>query len=138
MGYENLRTQSSLSIAKFQQYKLLSQILILGLNSIMAREKKMKIKKGWVAVQVGLGDDDQDRYSSSFKRFVIPIPYLYNPVVQNLLDRASEIYGYRGTGPLTLPCSIEHFLRLMWRIETRGDGSNMWSRHQYVALDSFL
>ncbi|EYU20626.1 hypothetical protein MIMGU_mgv1a022160mg [Erythranthe guttata] len=95
----------------------------------MAREKKMKMKKGWVAVQVGLANDqnqdqdqdqDQDYYFSSFRKFVIPISYLYNPLFERLLDRASEIYVYQTNGPLMLPCSVEDFIHLRWRIEARG------------------
>ncbi|KAL2521269.1 CASP-like protein [Forsythia ovata] len=44
-------------------------------------EKKMKLKKGCMAVQVGLEN-------GPFQRFVIPISYLCNPFFQRLLDRA--------------------------------------------------
>ncbi|KAL8473495.1 hypothetical protein ACS0TY_030359 [Phlomoides rotata] len=81
--------------------------------------KKMKVKKGWLAVQVGLANanDDQIQDYFAFQRFLIPISYLYNPLFQRLLDEASEIYDYQSSGPLMLPCSIEDFLRLRWRIE---------------------
>ncbi|KAL8045055.1 hypothetical protein ABFX02_08G087600 [Erythranthe guttata] len=102
----------------------------------MAREKKMKMKKGWVAVQVGLANDihdqDQDYYFSSFQRFVIPISYLYNPLFQRLLDRASEIYGYQTNGPLMLPCSVDDFIHLRWRIEARVHEGTSPSHHHKV------
>ncbi|KAI3451590.1 hypothetical protein Pfo_008255, partial [Paulownia fortunei] len=79
--------------------------------------KKMKLKKGWVAVQVGLAKNDQNQDYCAFQRFSIPISYLYNPLFQRLLDKAGELYGYHGTGPIMLPCSVEDFLRLRWRIE---------------------
>ncbi|KAA8547060.1 hypothetical protein F0562_003489 [Nyssa sinensis] len=64
----------------------------------MQEEKKMKVKKGWLAVQVGLEEED-----GCFQRFVIPISYLYHPLFQRLLDKAHEVYGYHTTGPLKLP-----------------------------------
>ncbi|XP_054807785.1 auxin-induced protein 6B-like [Prosopis cineraria] len=81
--------------------------------------KKMKVKKGWLAVQVGLeeeDDDDGDRGAAA-RRFVIPISYLYHPLFRRLLDKAYEVYGYHSDGPLKLPCSVDDFLHLRWRIE---------------------
>lgn len=76
---------------------------------------KLKLKKGWVAVHVGLEDEDDE---GGFNRFSIPISYLYHPLFQRLLDEAREIYGYNYTsGPLRLPCSVEDFVHLRWRIE---------------------
>ncbi|EYU20638.1 hypothetical protein MIMGU_mgv1a026404mg [Erythranthe guttata] len=88
----------------------------------MEERKKMKLKKGWIVVQVGLSDiisNDhiQDYCCELYKRFYIPISYLYNPLFQTLLEKASEIYGYQTNGPLMLPCSVEEFLVLRWRIE---------------------
>ncbi|KAG6398525.1 hypothetical protein SASPL_139989 [Salvia splendens] len=51
----------------------------------MQEDKKMKVKKGCLAVQVGLEDED-----GGFKRFSIPISYLYHPLFQKLLDKARE------------------------------------------------
>ncbi|KAL5704317.1 hypothetical protein ACHQM5_022762 [Ranunculus cassubicifolius] len=76
----------------------------------MQDEKKMKVKKGCIAVRVGVDDGE-----AGFQRFVIPISYLYNPLFQRLLEKAKETYGYHTTGALKLPCSIDDFLR--WRIE---------------------
>ncbi|EYU43484.1 hypothetical protein MIMGU_mgv1a022296mg [Erythranthe guttata] len=88
---------------------------------VRQEEKKMKVKKGWVAVQVGLGEKikekNQDCTCTEFTRFVIPISYLYNPLFQRLLDKAREVYGYHAPGPLALPCSIDDFLHIKTRIE---------------------
>ncbi|KAL8473499.1 hypothetical protein ACS0TY_030363 [Phlomoides rotata] len=87
--------------------------------------KKMKVKKGWVGVKVGLANanananDDQIQDYSAFQIFSIPISYLYNPLFRRLLDKASEMYGYQSSGPLMLPCSVEDFLRLRWRIQNQ-------------------
>ncbi|KAK7316908.1 hypothetical protein RJT34_00712 [Clitoria ternatea] len=74
--------------------------------------KKMKVKKGWLAVQV----EEEDGCGNSHK-FVIPISYLYHPLFKGLLDKAYEVYGYHTDGPLKLPCSVDDFLHLRWRIE---------------------
>ncbi|KAM0948912.1 putative small auxin-up RNA [Dioscorea sansibarensis] len=70
------------------------------------------MKKGCVAVRVGLEDDEGE-----FKRFFIPISYLNHPLFKNLLDKSQEVYGFDSSGPLTLPCSVDEFLRLRWLIE---------------------
>ncbi|KZV53854.1 auxin-induced protein 6B-like [Dorcoceras hygrometricum] len=72
------------------------------------------MKKGWVAVEVGVEDIEED---GSFQKFSVPISYLYNPLFRNLLDKAREIYGYHAIGPLRLPCSADDFLHLRSRIE---------------------
>lgn len=79
----------------------------------------MKVKKGWLAVQVGLEDDQfqEEESGSTPQRFVIPISYLYHPLFKRLLDKAYEVYGYHTDGPLKLPCSVDDFLHLRWRIE---------------------
>ncbi|KAL0332625.1 UNVERIFIED_CONTAM: hypothetical protein Scaly_2164000 [Sesamum calycinum] len=77
--------------------------------------KKLKLKKGWVAVQVGLPKNDPD--FCSLQRFSIPISYLYNPLFQRLLDKACELYGYQADGPVMLPCSVDDFHRLRCQIE---------------------
>ncbi|XP_047331233.1 auxin-responsive protein SAUR32-like [Impatiens glandulifera] len=80
-------------------------------------QKKLKVKKGWLAVRVGLDDETQ-------QRFMIPISYLYHSLFQKLLDRAHELYGYHTTGPIHLPCSVQDFHHLRWRIENDTAGSD--------------
>lgn len=83
----------------------------------------MKMKKGWLAVEVGLEDED-----GGSQRFSIPISNLYHPLFQSLLDKARETYGYNTNGPLRLPCSVEDFHNVRWRIERENGGSSR--RHQ--------
>ncbi|GAB2287208.1 hypothetical protein Dimus_021589 [Dionaea muscipula] len=78
------------------------------------RKVEVKVKKGSLVVQVGLEDDNDDQH---VKKFVIPISYLYHPLFSDLLDRARELYGYHSHGPLRLPCSVDDFVHLRWRIE---------------------
>ncbi|PKA63752.1 Auxin-induced protein X10A [Apostasia shenzhenica] len=77
----------------------------------MTYDKKAKVKKGWLVVAVGLGDEDSDR------RFTMPISYLQHPLFGRLLEQAHEVYGYRSSGPLRLPCTVDDFLHLRWLIE---------------------
>ncbi|XP_039044978.1 indole-3-acetic acid-induced protein ARG7-like [Hibiscus syriacus] len=77
-------------------------------------EKKTKAKKGWLAVEVGRPEDDDEQ---GFQRFPIPISYLYHPLFQQLLDKAREVYDYDTTGPLKLPCSVDDFLSIRRRVE---------------------
>ncbi|XP_045823401.1 auxin-responsive protein SAUR32-like [Trifolium pratense] len=78
----------------------------------------MKVKKGWLAVQVGSEEElSQEGGVDDSQRFVIPISYLYHPLFKRLLDKAYEIYGYNTDGPLKLPCSVDDFVHLRWRIE---------------------
>ncbi|XP_004503001.1 auxin-responsive protein SAUR32-like [Cicer arietinum] len=87
----------------------------------MQEDKKMKVKKGWLAVQVGLEEEEEG--GSISQKFVIPISYLYHPLFKRLLDKAYDVYGYHTDGPLKLPCSVDDFLHLRWIIE-KESGSN--------------
>ncbi|KAL9269270.1 Auxin-responsive protein SAUR32-like protein [Drosera capensis] len=75
------------------------------------QRRATKVKKGTLVVQVGLEDDHY------LRKFVIPISYLYHPLLNDLLDQAREMYGYHMDGPLRLPCSVDEFVDLRWRIE---------------------
>ncbi|KAG6383220.1 hypothetical protein SASPL_157027 [Salvia splendens] len=65
----------------------------------------MKVKRGWVAIKVGLEEEE-------FQRFTIPISYLSHPFFKRFLEKAHEAYGYNDVGPLKLPCSVEDFHHL--------------------------
>ncbi|KAL9250298.1 Auxin-responsive protein SAUR32-like protein [Drosera capensis] len=77
----------------------------------------MKLKKGYLVVQVGLEADENQDDDAMIKKFVIPISYLHHPLFLKLLDQARETYGYHVEGPLRLPCSADDFVDLRWRIE---------------------
>ncbi|KAG8059312.1 hypothetical protein GUJ93_ZPchr0002g24827 [Zizania palustris] len=89
-------------------------------------EKKGKVKKGWLAVRVGVEGDAADVVGGGFRRFVIPIAYLYHPLFSDLLEAARDAYGYYAAGPLRLPCSVDEFLRLCSLVEreTRAGGGS--------------
>ncbi|KNA08427.1 hypothetical protein SOVF_162740 [Spinacia oleracea] len=114
-----------------------------------------KVKKGFLAVQVGLEHDQEfhlhnnnnsniEYYNSTkdeLQKFVIPIWYLYHPLFIGLLDRAREVYGYHVDGPLRLPIPVDDFIHLRWMIEkenhpssggsSRRDDDHHQHHHQY-------
>lgn len=93
----------------------------------------MKVKKGWLAVQVGSEEEHSVTVSDS-QRFLIPISYLYHPLFNHLLDKAYEIYGYNTDGPLKLPCSVDDFLHLRWRIEKESTPYHHHHQHHHHHL----
>ncbi|KAJ6734383.1 AUXIN-RESPONSIVE FAMILY PROTEIN [Salix purpurea] len=46
-------------------------------------------------------------YSTDQKRFLLPLDYLKNEIVRELLQLAEEEFGLPSNGPLTLPCDAE-------------------------------
>ncbi|KAH6791357.1 hypothetical protein C2S51_006363 [Perilla frutescens var. frutescens] len=96
----------------------------------MQEQKKMKVKKGCVAVQVGIfNGDEQIQDCSTFQRFIIPISYLYTPLFQKLLEESHEMYGFHNHGLLTLPCSIDYFLQIQSQME-RSSKHNGCRKHR--------
>lgn len=95
----------------------------------MLLEKKKKVKKGWMAVEVGLEEELEDGNKAT--KFVIPISYLYHSLLNQLLEMAHQVYGYHTTGPLRLPCSTDEFLHLRWRIE-KEHTSSRYHHHQRI------
>ncbi|KAK8714828.1 hypothetical protein V6N13_042174 [Hibiscus sabdariffa] len=51
----------------------------------MEEKKREKVKKGWMAVQVGTEEDDR-----GICRFVIPISYFYHPLLKRLSEKKME------------------------------------------------
>ncbi|KAL6545965.1 glutamate N-acetyltransferase [Orobanche gracilis] len=65
---------------------------------------KNEVPKGHLAVYVG---------ENAKKRFVIPISYLNDPLIQDLLGRVEEEFGFHHPmGGLTIPCSEDLFIDL--------------------------
>ena len=64
------------------------------------------VPAGHVAVCVG----------ASCKRFVVRATYLNHPIFKNLLVEAEEAYGFKNSGPLTIPCDeavFEEIIRVV-------------------------
>ncbi|XP_022842132.1 auxin-responsive protein SAUR32-like [Olea europaea var. sylvestris] len=98
-------------------------------NKMQERNKKMKVKKGCLAVRVGLENED-----GGFQIFIIPISYLYDPLFKQLLDEAREVYGYSATGPLKLPSSVDQFLHLRRQIEEANSHNARHFHHHHHPL----
>ncbi|RYR22696.1 hypothetical protein Ahy_B03g067998 [Arachis hypogaea] len=65
-------------------------------SASQAASKSVEVPKGHLAVYVG----------EKQKRFVIPVSYLNQPSIQDLLSQAEEEFGYdHPMGGLTIPCS---------------------------------
>ncbi|CAN1344949.1 Auxin-responsive protein SAUR32 [Linum perenne] len=92
----------------------------------------MKMKKGCIAVEVGVEEQEASR-----RKFVIPISYLYHPLFKSLLDKAYEVFGYHVAGPLRLPCSVDDFLHLRWQIERESDYHHHHHHHHHVLQTAF-
>lgn len=86
--------------------------------------KKMKIKKGFVVVRVGVEDEES-------QRFTIPISYLSHSFFKTLLEKAHDAYGYDDVGPLKLPCTVDDFHHLRWQIEKESNGYHHHFHHHH-------
>ncbi|KAI3899362.1 hypothetical protein MKW92_003808 [Papaver armeniacum] len=78
---------------------------ILRRSSSKGKNDEMVIPKGHFAVYVG--------ETQLKKRFVVPISYLNHICIQELLNQASEEFGFDyPMGGVTIPCSEETFMNL--------------------------
>ncbi|KAG8650418.1 hypothetical protein MANES_07G038733v8 [Manihot esculenta] len=61
-------------------------------------------------------------YSTDKKRFLLPLEYLNNEIIKELLNMAEEEFGLQSEGPLTLPCDadlMEYAVALLRRRATK-------------------
>nr|GMC87100.1 auxin-responsive protein SAUR68-like [Ipomoea batatas] len=57
-------------------------------------------------------------YTADQKRFVIPLSYLENEIIRQLLNMSEEEFGLPSDGPITLPCDavfMEYIISLLHR-----------------------
>nr|GMC84995.1 auxin-responsive protein SAUR68-like [Ipomoea batatas] len=57
-------------------------------------------------------------YTSDQKRFVVPLSYLENEIIRQLLSISEEEFGLPGDGPITLPCDavfMDYIISLLSR-----------------------
>nr|GLL25773.1 auxin-responsive protein SAUR68-like [Ipomoea trifida] len=57
-------------------------------------------------------------YTADQKRFVIPLSYLENEIIRQLLNMSEEEFGLPSDGPITLPCDavfMEYIISLLRR-----------------------
>jgi SAUR family protein len=68
------------------------------------------VPKGFVAVYVGDGQEEQTR-------FVIPVFYFNHPLFLHLLEETEHVYGFNQKGVFTIPCQVSDFEYLQWLID---------------------
>ncbi|XP_057746273.1 uncharacterized protein LOC130965531 [Arachis stenosperma] len=77
-------------------------------SASQATSKSVEVPKGRLAVYVG----------EIQKLFVIPISYLNQPSIQDLLSQAEEEFGYdHPMGGLTIPCNEDVFQQITSRLD---------------------
>uniref|UniRef100_A0A7N0ZTR2 Uncharacterized protein n=1 Tax=Kalanchoe fedtschenkoi TaxID=63787 RepID=A0A7N0ZTR2_KALFE len=88
-------------------FKPIKKVLSRSLSGSRTSSSTDHISKGYFAVYVG---DHQRRY-------VVPVDYLSQPALQQLLIQAEEEYGFdHPNGGLTIPCSKEAFNQLTFQL----------------------
>ncbi|XP_019413676.1 PREDICTED: auxin-induced protein 15A-like [Lupinus angustifolius] len=71
-------------------------------------QRRTHVRKGYLAVYVG---------ENQMKRFVIPVSYLNQPSIQELLSQAEQEFGFdHPMGGLTIPCREDVFLDITSRL----------------------
>nr|GMD45108.1 auxin-responsive protein SAUR68-like [Ipomoea batatas] len=58
-------------------------------------------------------------YTADQKRFVIPLSFLDNKIIRQLLEMSEEEFGLPSDGPITLPCDAV-FMKYIISLLTRG------------------
>ncbi|XP_015576937.2 auxin-responsive protein SAUR67-like [Ricinus communis] len=75
------------------------------------RRKRITIPEGIGSVETNSGSTSAKGhfvvYSADQKRFSLPLAYLNNEIIQELLNIAAEAFGLPSKGPLTVPCDAE-------------------------------
>ncbi|ESQ37000.1 hypothetical protein EUTSA_v10002918mg [Eutrema salsugineum] len=62
------------------------------------------VPQGCVAVMVGHEGDEEGLH-----RFVVPLMFLSHPLFLGLLKDSEEEYGFKHSGPITIPCHVDEF-----------------------------
>ncbi|CAN8252776.1 unnamed protein product [Cochlearia groenlandica] len=89
------------------------------------------VPKGCVAIMVGHEGDEEGLH-----RFVVPLMFLSHPLFLRLLKEAEEEYGFKHSGPITIPCRVDEFKRVQEIIDEEsrcrhghGNGHNHHHNH---------
>nr|GMC58176.1 auxin-responsive protein SAUR32 [Ipomoea batatas] len=75
---------------------------VFHVHHVKQKEDLRSIPKGCLAIMVGQGEEEQ-------QRFVIPVIYINHPLFLQLLKDAEEEYGFKHDGPINIPCHVEQF-----------------------------
>ncbi|XP_050233075.1 protein SMALL AUXIN UP-REGULATED RNA 12-like [Mercurialis annua] len=82
--------------------------------SAPSRGAPSDVPAGHVAVCVG----------ESCKRFIVRATYLNHPIFKNLLVQAEEEYGFKNSGPLTIPCDESVFEEILHVVSSSSSRSS--------------
>nr|GMD71775.1 auxin-responsive protein SAUR68-like [Ipomoea batatas] len=63
-------------------------------------------------------------YTADQKRFVIPLSFLDNKIIRQLLEMSEEEFGLPSDGPITLPCDAV-FMKYIISLLTRGASTEL-------------
>lgn len=91
-------------------------------TSLIPREKprKRSARKGFLPVDVGAAEK---------QRFMIEVHLVNHPLFQTLLEEVELKYGYSNEGPVSLPCDVDTFHKVLAEIN-----STRRSRPTFVRL----
>ncbi|KAL9240570.1 hypothetical protein vseg_014772 [Gypsophila vaccaria] len=69
------------------------------------------VPKGCMAILVGREGEEE------LQRFIIPIVYVKHPLFMKLLKEAEDEYGFKHSGPITIPCHVAEFQHVQGLID---------------------
>ncbi|KAK7312279.1 hypothetical protein VNO77_36036 [Canavalia gladiata] len=97
------------AIQSLDKHQSLKIILLSAMGfRLPGLQRRSDIPKGYLTVYVG---------EKEKKRFVIPISYLNQPSMQDLLSQAEQEFGFdHPMGGLTIPCREDVFLEITSRL----------------------
>ncbi|CAA2940342.1 auxin-responsive protein SAUR32-like [Olea europaea var. sylvestris] len=92
---------------------------------------KKEIPKGYVAITVGQGEEQQ-------QRFIVPVIYINHPLFTELLKVAENEYGFDQKGPINIPCHVEEFRHVQCTIDQEKSHHYHYSHHGYPHYHQFV
>ncbi|ESQ43139.1 hypothetical protein EUTSA_v10015388mg [Eutrema salsugineum] len=129
MGFEEQEQKQSPKQSKQMVFKF--HFHVPHLHLLHHHNHHHHVPKGCVAIMVGHEGDEEGLH-----RFVVPLMFLSHPLFLGLLKEAEEEYGFKHSGPITIPCRVDEFKHVQEIIdeETRcrhghGNGHSSHNHH---------
>ncbi|KAK2982208.1 hypothetical protein RJ640_024953 [Escallonia rubra] len=98
--------------------KTLAKMVKKWQNLVVIRRKRISFPRNSSDAPLATDKGHFVVYSEDGRRFVIPLVYLNNEVLIQLLKMSEEEFGLPGDGPITLPCDaffMEYIISLLHR-----------------------
>ncbi|KAG5574347.1 hypothetical protein H5410_054481 [Solanum commersonii] len=102
--------------------------------AMISAKKLIKMARKWqkfaakqrkrISFVRNVSDADSCIYTADQVRFVIPLVYLENEIIRQLLNMSEEEFGLPSGGPITLPCDsafMDYIILLIKKGITAGD-----------------